>query len=356
MINRNLPRRIYHGLRRRANDRLKVPYERLRLALSEDFQEYERRRKQLVNNQRSIKEGDEQKLREAIHRLWFDSHPLREMFDEAERASCMHALLFHRLENTRARYIPWLDSVSRLAGAKMLEVGCGSGPASIAFLEQGASVVGADVNEDHIELGRVRLGLYGFEKPQFINILNKEFDALGAGTFDWVIFMASLEHMYLEERLNLLRRADQLLEPGGYLAVVECPNRLWYEDTHTSWLPFFNWIRDETAFRYGAYSNRSFVRGLASSGDAISYDLFIREGRGASFHDLQLALGKNFGGYEVVSSLVGFEEASNPLSRSKRKKEDVWYSEFIASKAPHIHKGFFEDSHLNIILRKPFSA
>ena len=338
-----------------AGDRLKATYQRLRLGLSKSFQQHQRRLKHLVNNQRSINEGGGQKLKDAIQRLWFDPHPLREMFDEAERAACWNALLFHRLDNTRRRYVPWLDSVSHLAGARILEIGCGSGPASVAFLEQGASVVGADVNEEHIELGRIRLGLYGFDQPEFINILNDEFNALSAGSFDWVIFMASLEHMYLEERLNLLRKADQLLKPGGFLAVVECPNRLWHEDTHTSWMPFFNWIRDETAFQYGTQSKRSFVRGLGLSGDAASYDLFIREGRGASFHDIQLALGADFGGYEVISSLGGYEDACNPLHRSGRNKEDVWYAEFIASKAPHIHKGFFED-YLNIVMRKPFSA
>ena len=355
-MNRNLPLRIYRGLRKRTYERVVQTYVRARLQLSPSYREHQQRLGKLSNNHRSISQDDEKKLKSAIQQLWFDPHPLRSMFDDAEHAACWNALLFHRLQNTRHRYVPWLESISKLAGANMLEIGCGSGPASLAFLEQGANVIGADVNEDHMELGRIRLGLYGFDKPQFLNILKEDFLNLGAGTFDWVIFLASLEHMYLEERLNLLRRADELLKPGGFLAIIECPNRLWHEDTHTSWLPFFNWITDQTAFRYGCHSRRSFVRGLANSGDDASYDLFIREGRGASYHDIQLALGSDFGGYEVISSVMAYEETCDPFHRGRRNKQDVWYAEFIASKAPHIQKGFFEDSHLNVVMRKPLAG
>ena len=31
---------------------------------------------------------------------------------------------------------------------------------------------------------------------------------------------------------------------NGLLVIVEAPNRLWLEDTHTSELPFFQWLPD----------------------------------------------------------------------------------------------------------------
>jgi cyclopropane fatty-acyl-phospholipid synthase-like methyltransferase len=309
----------------------------------------------LTRRQRSLPAEAHSELARAIEQLWFTPHPLREMFDEEERQRCMHALLFGRLDNARSNYVPWLDAARALQGARVLEIGCGSGPSTLALLEQGADVVGADVNESHMQLGRIRCQLYGLDPAPMINLLHGGFEELAPRCFDWVIFFASLEHMYLDERISLLRRADELLKPGAMLAIVECPNRLWYRDEHTSLLPFFDWLPHEVAFRYTPYSSRSFVRALGRTGDAGSFDLFVREGRGASFHDLQLALGSNFGGYRVVSSLWGYQKRNSPLRWLRdhvTRAEQLRYHNLLASLAPQIDRAFFEPF-LNVVLQKP---
>lgn len=307
----------------------------------------------LRQNHARIDNEAESVLRGAIQRLWFDTHPLRDMFDKAEIEKCWDALLFSRLATARDRYIPWLNEVPGISGLRILEIGCGSGPATLALLEQGGDVVGADVSEDHMELGKIRLGLYGFTRPKLINIIGDEFRSLRRGQFDLVIFMASLEHMHLDERIDLLRRADVLLRPQGYLAIVECPNRLWHSDLHTSFLPFHDWLPNDLAFRYGKYCDRSFLRGLGTSGTTTDYENFIREGRGASYHELQLAFGPDFGGYQVISSLGAYERRSNWLYNLKRRRIDIQFSKIIASLMPEMHWAFFEDSYLNVILCKP---
>src|SRR5262245_54239845 len=53
--------------------------------------------------------------------------------------------LFRRLEHARAQVIPWLDAARRLDGARVLEIGCGTGSATVALAEQGARVTGVDL-------------------------------------------------------------------------------------------------------------------------------------------------------------------------------------------------------------------
>lgn len=310
--------------------------------------------RRLQSNYRSISAAGAQQLREALERLWFEDHPLREMFDAKDRQACWDALLYGRLNNSRQSYIPWIDHALTIEGKTILEIGCGSGPGTITLLEQGAKVVGMDVNEDHMTLGRTRLALYGFKNVPLINILGDGFQALSAQSFDSVIFFASLEHMYLDERLRYLRKAHELLKPGGHLIILECPNRFWHNDSHTAALPFFNWLPHDLAFAYAKNSSTAFVRALGAVNEQANYDLLVREGRGASYHEIELGLGEHFSEYRVVSSLLSYQDTSNRLvwlNRRLSQSADVRYTNFLASRAPGVHKAFFEP-HLNVVLRK----
>ena len=95
---------------------------------------------------------------------------------------------------------------------------------------------------------------------------------------------------------------------GDLWCVVETPNRLWYHDSHTSFLPYFHWLPDDLAFEYSRMSPRAGFRDCYRVPDAASRLHFLRRGRGVSYHEFDLALGPA-AQLDVVSSLRTFHRA-----------------------------------------------
>ena len=138
-----------------------------------------------------------------------------------------------RLQRDRTIVVPWLARTRSLLGARVLKVGCGPGASTIALIEQGAVSSSIDVPPNAVDAARRRVTQHGLEGEfETLNAASIG-DAFEAGTFEWVIFWASLEHMTIDERLAALAGAWSVLAPGG-LTIIETPNRLWYFDSHTS--------------------------------------------------------------------------------------------------------------------------
>jgi S-adenosylmethionine-dependent methyltransferase len=169
----------------------------------------------------------------------------------------------------------------------------------------------------------------------------------GTNRFDSIIFFASLEHMTLTERLASLRDAWRMLQPGGLLVIIETPNRLWFFDSHTSRLPFFNWLPDKLAFRYSQFSPRENFRELYRQYTPEAAEHFLRRGRGMSFHELEIAIG-DVRKLKVVSSISSFLGMRYRLKQSAIDRE---YKRLLGKIYPDIHPGFFDD-HLYLILAK----
>ena len=162
-----------------------------------------------------------------------------------------------RLQRDRVALIPWLDRTRRLRSSHIIEVGCGRGASTVALSEQGAHVTALDQSAAALTIAELRAA--GHRVPvEFIEGDAAELDRLvGGRPVDWIIFWASLEHMTVPERLAALTAAWNTLPPGGLLTLVETPNRLWFTDSHTSYLPYFNWLPDELALRYARFSSRA---------------------------------------------------------------------------------------------------
>ncbi|UXA07469.1 class I SAM-dependent methyltransferase [Mycobacterium sp. SMC-2] len=196
-----------------------------------------------------------------------------------------------RLIFDRHEYVPWLNALRRLDGARVFEIGCGTGSSVFALAEQGSQVTGIDVTPESVEVARARLRFFGLgEQP--LHVMNAtEMDThFEHHSFDFVIFFASLEHMTFDERLRSLGAAWNLLVDNGILCILEAPNRLWPYDNHTADLPFFHWLPDEIALEYFKQT----VRYQASPFDTGSAEAKLelaRRGRGVSYHEIELALG-----------------------------------------------------------------
>ncbi len=259
----------------------------------------------------------------------------------------LQAHLHKRLEADRRTVVPWLESATKLAGKRILEIGCGTGSSTVALAEQGAKVTGIDLDAGALAVAKDRLGIYGLDANILcLNSLEMH-NTFGAGAFDMIIFFACLEHMTIAERLASLHTAWAMLPIGGLMVVVETPNRLWYFDEHTAWLPFFHWLPNELAFHYAKFSTRENFRNLYSDYNSESKEHFLRRGRGISFHEFDLAIGP-VRDLKVVSSLATFQGLRYELGRSKVHRR---YRALLSQIQPTLHRGFFGDN-LDLIVEK----
>jgi 2-polyprenyl-3-methyl-5-hydroxy-6-metoxy-1,4-benzoquinol methylase len=260
----------------------------------------------------------------------------------------LRAHLQSRLDEDRHTVVPWLDRAGNLAGKRILEIGCGTGSSTVALAEQGAKVTGIDLDAGALAVAKDRLRLYGLDSRVLCLNSLEMLDTFGTQAFDTIIFFACLEHMTIAERLSSLRDAWAMLPQGGQMVVVETPNRLWYFDEHTAWLPFFHWLPNELAFQYAKFSKRENFQHMYTEYTSEAKEHFLRRGRGISFHEFDLAIGPSKD-LKVLSSLGQFQGLRYELGRSRLNRS---YRSLLMKIHPGIHRGFFEDN-LDLIIEKP---
>ena len=256
-----------------------------------------------------------------------------------------------RLARDRTEIVPWLNGIRNLNGARVLEIGCGHGISALSLAEQGAAVTAIDIDADLLAFAESLLGAVGLS-GSFYCLNAAHLDELGLEPFDFVIFWASLEHMTIAERLRSLEHAWALLRDGGHLVLIETPNRLWPNDSHTSNLPFFSWLPDELAFDYARFSRRS------GFGDVYDQPLeqmldFLRRGRGVSFHEFDLAIDSDV----FVASCMQLERRRrNPLRNAAWALSSAGRTErVLRSFAPKRHRAWFQPF-LYLAVKRRYSA
>jgi len=304
----------------------------------------------LIGNHRKTDERGLAELRKSIVNNYHVGWRSKESYSDDGYEKDLNAHLLDRLKSDRDVVIPWLDTLRPLNSLKILEIGCGTGSSTVALAEQGATVVGIDVDEGALRVARDRCRVYGVTAD--IRVMNatqldREFQR---GDFDLIIFFACLEHMTLSERLVAVPQAWDILPVGGMLGVIETPNRLWFYDHHTSQLPFFQWLPDELAFQYSRFSTRENFREIYREPTAVSFEHFLRRGRGASFHEFDLAI-QPVGSLNIASSLSAFLE-QNGLD--KPIAAHVAFMNFLQQQSPTVPAPFFERD-LNLVIQKTVS-
>jgi 2-polyprenyl-3-methyl-5-hydroxy-6-metoxy-1,4-benzoquinol methylase len=307
----------------------------------------------LARNQVKVSHAALSAIEQSVRRHYHAGWRSEQNYSEATYRRDLEDHVFARLDSDRRMVIPWLDDAKSLKGSHILEIGCGTGCSTISLVEQGASVVGIDLDEDALFVARDRCRIYGMEAEFHIMNACDVAERFRGERFDSIIFFASLEHMTIAERLSALRAAWAILPIGGHLVIVETPNRLWYYDGHTSMLPFFHWLPNELAFRYSAFSPRENFRELYRTYDAPSKAHFLRQGRGASFHEFDLAI-RPAKDLKVVSSQSTFHGLRHKPQRSLLDRQ---YKAVLRRIYPEIHEGFCDDT-LFLIIEKdePISA
>lgn len=255
-----------------------------------------------------------------------------------------------RIEKFRDTIIPWLDSVVVLKGARILEIGCGTGSSTFALAEQGAFVTGLDLIEEHLEIAKKRCEIYGL-KAQFIAGNATDVDEIFKNEkFDLIIFFAALEHMTIEERIESIRKTWEMLPSGKFWCITGTPNRLWYFDDHTSSLPFFHWLPDNLAFLYSKFSPKKSIAGLYDKMTDEKMLHFLRRGRGISYHEFECAIGR-VEHLNIVSSLALFTRRNIFRKIKWNFSNDSKFEKFLTHAGPKIHRGFYQP-YLDLIIQK----
>jgi 2-polyprenyl-3-methyl-5-hydroxy-6-metoxy-1,4-benzoquinol methylase len=292
-------------------------------------------------NFRDIDDNALAKLREML---------AREIVREGD-ADDLHEHLLGRLDEDRFSVVPWIDAAHALKGASILEIGSGTGASAVALGEQGAGIIGVDVDEASLAVARQRSAAYGVD-ASFHRINGADIaKAFPGASFDIVIFFAVLEHMTHEERIEAIRGTWEMVRPGGIWCVVETPNRLWFYDGHTSFENFYHWLPDQLAKSWGTRSRREMFSSALSSGTEMDHTEFARWGRGASYHEFDLALG-DVRKLEVVSNKQDFLRSRNPaLFAYSYVSQARKFERFLERLEPRVNPGFFRQ-YLDIAIRK----
>lgn len=303
--------------------------------------------KNISKNFKKIDKSDFDLIRTSLEKNYFSQS--KAQTEQGQEDLLEH--LYRRLEMDRRLVAPWLNSVKHLKGSHILEIGCGTGSSTVSLAEQGARVTAIDILEKSLAVAKERCKIYGLD-VEFHQANATEVPKLFLNKhFDFIIFYASLEHMTLDERLDAMHATWEMLSPGDLWCVIESPNRLWYYDSHTSLLPFYNWLPDELAFRYSRFSPREHFKEQFQELTSESQLAFIRLGRGISFHEFELAM-KPLTALKVVSCMWLYNRKRNPLIWLKwRFSLEYKYDKILSRISPGIHEGFLQPW-LDLIIEK----
>jgi SAM-dependent methyltransferase len=119
---------------------------------------------------------------------------------------------FARLQ---VRFVSRMLGGERFAGARCLDVGCGSGRWSRFLADRGADVVGIDATEAMLEAARALSPGLDLRRMSATSI------DLPPGTYDFVMAVTVIQHLRPEEQALAARAMCRVLRPGGRLFVLD---------------------------------------------------------------------------------------------------------------------------------------
>ena len=156
-----------------------------------------------------INSENEQKRLEESRRIWdeaastFDEEPDHGLRDPVAR------------EAWTARLKSWLPR----PGARVLDIGCGTGSLSVVMAEMGQTVTGIDLSPAMIDLARQKAAKHGLAID--FHVMDAAYPQFPAGQFN-VILCRHLLWALPEPKQVLLRWIDLLKRPGRLVLVEGC--------------------------------------------------------------------------------------------------------------------------------------
>jgi SAM-dependent methyltransferase len=207
-----------------------------------------------------------------------------------ERKGARRAALYLPFKETRGRFFlaPLLRHLHRLAQGNLsvLEVGCSFGHITECLAEapEVARIHAFDTDPAFVAISRAKVEELGLKTVREVAAFtNEETCRLpwADGTFDLVLAIGVVEHLPVRTRRAQVDEYYRVLAPGGHVAILDTPNRLFPFETHSVGLPAVQWLPSGLAYRYARLLRRARFRD-------VSYAEFIADGTGwrnASFRE-----------------------------------------------------------------------
>jgi ubiquinone/menaquinone biosynthesis C-methylase UbiE len=110
-----------------------------------------------------------------------------------------------------------IAAIVTLPGLQLLDVGCGDGALARVLAQQGARLLGLEPDANQMEK---TLATPAGRDVQFV-VAGGDAIPLDDGTVDGVLFVRSLHHVPVRLMDTALREACRVLQPSGFLMVIE---------------------------------------------------------------------------------------------------------------------------------------
>ena len=133
--------------------------------------------------------------------------------------------LAHRWWDTESEFRPlhqinplrldWLDAHARIAGTRVLDVGCGGGILSDSMARRGADVLGIDLATKPLKVAQLHALEAGTQNVDYREIAAEALAAEVPGRFDAVTCMEMLEHV--PDPSSIVQACSTLVKPGGWV-------------------------------------------------------------------------------------------------------------------------------------------
>lgn len=108
------------------------------------------------------------------------------------------------------------------SGARVLEIGCGTGELAALMIARGATVLGFDASAGMVRAAEERVAGQGLEGSFQVRHMGVDaMDSLEEGAFDAVVSTLVFSELSGDERRFALRHAHRVLGPGGLLVIAD---------------------------------------------------------------------------------------------------------------------------------------
>ena len=123
---------------------------------------------------------------------------------------------FRPLHQINPLRLNWIDErVGGLSGKKVLDVGCGGGILAESMARRGANVLGIDMGEAPLAVGRLHAQQDNVQNIEYRQIPVEQLAQEQAGQYDVVTCMEMMEHV--PDPASIVKACQHLVKPGGHV-------------------------------------------------------------------------------------------------------------------------------------------
>jgi len=160
----------------------------------------------------------------------------------------------------------------------VLEVGCSFGHITEYLAEQPLvrEIVTFETDPAFAAMVRVKVEEMRLGRVRDVQLLSNEQTRrlpYPDGRFDVVLVLGVVEHLPVRGRRQIVDEYYRVLAPGGHIAILDTPNRLFPLETHSVGLPLIQWLPAPLAFAYAKLGRPGRMRD-------VDYAGFVMDGTG----------------------------------------------------------------------------